>query len=172
MPYTHSLVGALAWSALAFALARWIRVGGGSPRAAGILALAVLSHWFLDVVVHGPDLPIYDDAARVGFGLWSHTLPAFLVEVGFLGGSIAWCLRSRQVAPTLRRRGIVVFGGVLLAVQAANSFGPIPTSPTAMVSVALCSYVVFAAVVYRLERRTCPALSPRDFRESAPARDH
>jgi len=40
-----------------------------SPKAAALLvATAVFSHWLLDLVVHRPDLPLYDDAVKVGLG--------------------------------------------------------------------------------------------------------
>src|SRR5437899_8983271 len=58
MPYTHSLVAALAWSGFAFLCAKVF--GSASLRAgrsALFLALAVLSHWLLDLLVHRPDLP-------------------------------------------------------------------------------------------------------------------
>src|ERR1700724_2655754 len=66
MPYTHSLLAALLWAAAALLFCRlfvgWGRVG----KAALIVALAVFSHWVLDLVVHRPDLPLYDNTAKVG----------------------------------------------------------------------------------------------------------
>src|SRR5207248_11087639 len=60
MPYTHSLIGALVWSGLA-ALAYKIALGARASRAAvSIVALAVFSHWILDLIGHRPDLAIYD----------------------------------------------------------------------------------------------------------------
>ena len=35
-----------------------------------LVAAAAFSHWILDLVDHVPDLPVYDDTAKVGFGLW------------------------------------------------------------------------------------------------------
>jgi len=52
MPYTHSLLAALLWSAGALLVyrlfARWSPVG----KAAFVVALAVFSHWILDFLVH------------------------------------------------------------------------------------------------------------------------
>src|SRR5438552_10079432 len=62
MPYTHSLVAALLWSLGAYVAYRAIRAFGASHRAAGLVAVAVFSHWVLDLVVHRPDLPLYDNA--------------------------------------------------------------------------------------------------------------
>src|SRR6266446_4987290 len=83
MPYTHSLVAALIWSAGAFALYRLVMPRGGAP-AALVVAAAVLSHWVLDLVVHRPDLPLYDDSAKVGLGLWNHPAPALGLEAALL----------------------------------------------------------------------------------------
>src|SRR5215469_13047279 len=46
MPYTHSLVGAIGWSALAFVFCQLVPKLRGR-RTGMILALAVFSHWIL-----------------------------------------------------------------------------------------------------------------------------
>ena len=56
MPYTHSLVGSLFWAGVAYATFRWLFVKNNSV--AVVVALAVFSHWLLDLVVHTPDLPL------------------------------------------------------------------------------------------------------------------
>ena len=70
MPYTHSLAAAIVWSAGASVLYR-IAVPGSRKRSALLVAAAVFSHWLLDFFVHRPDLPLYDDAVKVGLGLWN-----------------------------------------------------------------------------------------------------
>src|SRR6202789_2965318 len=68
MPYTHGLVGALALSAI---LGGIVALFFRSQRALvfAVVAVAVFSHWLLDLLVHAPDLWVYDDV-KVGFGLW------------------------------------------------------------------------------------------------------
>ncbi len=88
MPYTHSLVAALLWSLGAYVAYRAIRAFRASHRAALLVALAVFSHWMLDLVVHRPDLPLYDNTAKVGLGLWNYPAPAFLLEVAALFGGM------------------------------------------------------------------------------------
>jgi len=52
-------VGALGWSLLAFSLCQLFpRLRGA--RTGWIVAAAVFSHWILDLVVHRPDLTLYD----------------------------------------------------------------------------------------------------------------
>jgi len=62
-------------------------------------ALAVFSHWVLDLVVHRPDLPLYHNARKVGLRLWNYPLIAFALEAALLVGGILrrklGCGRSR-----------------------------------------------------------------------------
>jgi hypothetical protein len=66
-----------------------------------------------------------------------------------------WLYFSTAVVPRLR---MVVFGLVMLAIQAYVFFGPPPLSDKAAAWTALVAYAVFAAVVARLER---PNPAPR-----------
>src|SRR5713101_7880489 len=77
MPYTHSLVGAIGWSVLAALLYKLSSKAGVSRKAAVYLGAAVFSHWILDLLVHRPDLSLYDDTMKVGFGLWNFRYLAF-----------------------------------------------------------------------------------------------
>src|SRR5689334_6249769 len=56
MPYTHSLVGTVAWAALAAGLVAASARFGDGRRAAVVTALVVASHWALDVLVHRADM--------------------------------------------------------------------------------------------------------------------
>jgi hypothetical protein len=148
MPYTHSLVGALLWScAGGFAyqlLARPARRQSGV-----VVGFAVFSHWILDLVVHRPDLPLYDNSVKVGLGLWNVPALAFGLEAALLFGGIWLCLRGRLA----RSVGTLAFGVLSLAIQAYVFFGPPPTSDRAAASMALIAYAVFAAVIWFLQDR-------------------
>jgi hypothetical protein len=149
MPFTHSLVAAFAWSVAAFLVYKLVR-RGASSRDAIVVGVAVFSHWVLDFVVHRPDLPLYDNTAKVGLGLWNYPAIAFGLELALLFGCMAWYLRAT-------RRGawsFLVFGVVMAAVQAWTFFGPPPDSDMAIAVTALAAYVIFAAVAAGLERRT------------------
>lgn len=149
MPYTHSLPGSLAWAAAAAILYRLI---SGSGRAALLVGAAVFSHWPLDLIVHRPDLALYDNSAKVGFGLWDYPFLTVLLEGALLFGAM-WLYMARSRPLTSRARfSIPVFGLVVLSVQAAMVFSPPPPSDKAMAATALMSYVVCAAVIAWLER--------------------
>jgi hypothetical protein len=113
----------------------------------------VFSHWILDFVVHRPDLPLYDNTAKVGLGLWNRPVIAFALEALLLFGGMALYLHAG--AP--RRVPAIVFGLVMLAVQAYIFFGPPPASGPSVAVTALGSYALFAAVMGYLER---PSTAP------------
>ena len=154
MPYTHSLVAAVLWSAAAFAVYRLVARGG--LIAALVVAAAVFSHWILDLVVHVPDLPLYDDTAKVGLGLWNRPATALGLEAAALFGGMWLYFRSGGA----RRLAMAAFGIVMLAIQVYVFFGPPPASDKSLAVTALSAYVVFAVVVRLLEgpRRNAPAV--------------
>ena len=147
MPYTHSLLAALVWSAAAAGAYHLLR--RGAARTSLLVGLAVFSHWILDFVVHRPDLPLYDNTAKVGLGLWNHPALALGLEAVLLLGGMAAFLRAR---PT-RRTAIVTFGVVMLGVHAYVFFGPPPASPTAAASTALAAYGMFVLLIWFLADR-------------------
>src|SRR6266571_7805556 len=115
MPYTHSLLGALFWSAVAFAIYKigWRNIASNS--AALLVGFAVFSHWLLDLIVHRPDLAIYDDTLKVGFGLWNHRGIEFGLEIALLVGGV-WIYLKRNGA-IARKAGVIIFGMVLILIQ-------------------------------------------------------
>jgi hypothetical protein len=131
MPYTHSLPAALLWGAGAGIA--WRFVAGRDAREAAVVAGAVASHWVLDFLVHRPDLPLWDDAAKVGLGLWEHRGLALALELGLLAAAAAFLARrvpaSRPALPWLV--------GALAVLQLASLFGPAPGSPGSFALVAL-----------------------------------
>jgi hypothetical protein len=148
MPYTHSLLAAVLWSGGALLVYRLLARQGSSRHAGFVVALAVISHWLLDLLVHRPDLPLYDNRAKVGLGLWNLPPIAFALEAALLFGGM-WLYFGRASVPRLR---MIVFGLVMLVIQAYVFFGPPPASDDAAALTALASYAVFAAIAGRLER--------------------
>ena len=155
MPYSHSLVSVLAVCVAVFVLYRFLAPSGGLARPALLVTLAVLSHWLLDVPVHRPDLPLYDDADKIGLGLWNYPVWAFLLEVGLFFACMGMYLRSSTPSGTLGKLGMVVFGLVLAAIQAGIVFAPVPPWLTIEITALglLLYYFATAAVAGWLERK-------------------
>jgi heme/copper-type cytochrome/quinol oxidase subunit 4 len=155
MPYTHSLVMSLVWAGAAALVYRMLpRLNGWGS--AAIVGLAVFSHWLFDLLVHRPDLPLYDNSAKMGLGLWNYPVIAFALEVALL--AIGMFLYARNTRPTRRGggAGLIVFGLLMAAVQLTVFFGSPPKSDTEVAISALVAYVLFAAVAFWLERRRAP----------------
>src|SRR5258707_7303373 len=146
MPYTHSLLAATGWSVVAFLVYRALRPGPGG--AAAIVGVAVFSHWVLDFLVHRPDLPLYDNTAKVGLGLWNLPAVALGLEALLLFGSMWLYLRHAA-----RRTAMLAFGVIMLGIQAYVFFGPPPASDKAAAATALIAYAVFSVVIPPLEGR-------------------
>lgn len=127
-PISHSLVAVLVWSILFsgvyFLLQRY-------PKGAWVCGLAVLSHWFLDLLVHRPDLPLMPGSSlRLGLGLWDSTVATLAVELTIFAIGVA--LYSRVTTPKNRQGSVGFFGlvGFLILVYSGNIFGEPP--PNAM----------------------------------------
>jgi hypothetical protein len=130
MPYTHSFVGSAIWS-IGAALAYYLLRARDGRVAAAIVGAAVFSHWVLDLIVHRPDLPMYDDTLKVGLGLWNYPIPAFLLELALLFGGIYLYLRTTRAVTAAGRFGMVAFGVVMAIIQSIVFFGPPPVSDKA-----------------------------------------
>ena len=128
MPYTHSLLGSLLF-------------GGGTTviiwavtkdkSAALLTGAVVLSHWFLDLLVHVPDLTLAGSPPKLGLGLWNFPMLEIPLELGITFGALWLYVRAKRPAP-LR---IAVMAGVLLLLQAVNWFGPVEPEVTTGTSV-------------------------------------
>ena len=107
-PYSHSLITAIIWSAVAAIVYKRSQRHGPSGLAttkisALIIGLAVFSHWILDLIAHPRDLPIYDNTWKVGFGLWNYRDPEFALEIALLAGGIVLYLDAKCDAGNSQR---------------------------------------------------------------------
>lgn len=156
MPYTHSLPAALAWS-LGIGLVGWAWarrvVPNAARRLAAVLGAVVFSHWLLDLIVHAPDLPLWDDHAKVGLGLWNHVVVSTVLELALLIGGAVWLRADRAVWLRAGGRALGVSVAVLVVFHIVNLFGPPPPSVAAVGVAGLSVYLVVGAIGAWLERR-------------------
>ena len=156
-PYSHSLLGALAWSGVAAAACAvaFPRLRSARGRIALLIAAAVFSHWLLDWLVHQPELPLAgNDSLKTGAGLWQNLPLALSIETAmaiiglliFLGGRTLSRGRSIALSILVVVLSIFTIAGMTLA--------PPPPSPQAMAG----SSFVFLALVCALTAY-CTAIS-------------
>jgi hypothetical protein len=151
MPYTHGLPGSIAIS-LVLGLIVAMFTSGDRAMTIFLVAAASFSHWLLDLIVHVPDLPLYDNSAKVGFGLWRHVTLSFPLELLILGLG-AW-LYARVTRFTTANGQYLYWGfvAVLAALQVYANFGPPPLSPKTMAMTALLFYITLALSAVWVER--------------------
>jgi hypothetical protein len=125
-PYSHSLIAAVLWSGVAALCYKPVccRLGYGYKKSAAlVVGVAVFSHWIFDLIAHPRDLPIYDNTAKVGFGLWNYRDPEFALEIALLAISIVLYL-ARNVMPAIRKWAVIAFGMALVAIQIGDTYVP------------------------------------------------
>jgi membrane-bound metal-dependent hydrolase YbcI (DUF457 family) len=130
-PYSHSLLMLLVWGGL-FALVYWW-LKRGRWVALVTLAALVVSHWFLDLLVHRPDMPLtIAGESKYGMGLWNSMPATLILEFLFLLVGVFIYTRvtvARDRVGTLSFWGLVLF---LVVVEVANTFSPPPPSVDAV----------------------------------------
>jgi membrane-bound metal-dependent hydrolase YbcI (DUF457 family) len=148
-PFTHSLVGAFLWALLLGGVYFLIR---RSARNAVIVGAASLSHWFLDLLVHRPDLPLAPQSSTMfGFGLWNSFASTVIVEVALAAIGIWMYLRTTVAKDRIGSVGfwglVVVLGGI----YAGNLFGPPPPEVSA-IAIAGNGMWLFVAWAYWVDK--------------------
>jgi hypothetical protein len=154
-PYSHSLIAAILWSYAAALAYKVICSRHGchySKGAALVVGLAVFSHWILDLVAHPRDLAIYDNAWKVGFGLWRYRNPEFALEIALLAVGIVLYL-ARNVMPAIRKTAVVAFGVALVVIQIGDTYVPRnPLTDKQTVMGVWIFYTLFVVVAFLIEK--------------------
>jgi len=152
-PFTHSLLFAFLWS-VGFAGIYWILKR--DIRGASVIGACVASHWLLDLLTHGPDLPLAPGSSMFfGLGLWNNPIATIAVELGMFVVGIWMYLRVTQPR---NRMGDVAFWGLIaffVMIWAGNIFGPPPPSANA-IAIAGNAMWLFVLWAWWIERNRLP----------------
>jgi hypothetical protein len=152
MPFTHSLVGACVWGA---AFAVLLRAIGHRWAAALIGGTVVVSHWFLDLLVHVPDLTIAGRAPKLGFALWNHPRIEMPVEIGLL--VVSALIYARVTRATGKAWLLPALVTLLFGLQTVNWFGPPPkTIDAGLWGLALVAFTISALFASWVARNRVP----------------
>jgi hypothetical protein len=160
LPYTHSLVGALGFSVVFAAIVATLAPRDLRWRSFLIAAVAVFSHWVLDLIVHRPDLGLVGDSdTKLGLGLWNYPAIEMPLEIALVLVGLAIFANARR---PLRRQGVVAIGVLaagMLALQAYNWFGPPMVPDTNLTLFGLegeAAYLILIVLAWWTERATAP----------------
>jgi hypothetical protein len=154
MPYTHSLLGCTIWSLAAALIFATTMSQPGRRMIGGMLTGAlVLSHWFLDLLVHRQDLGLLGDGPpKLGFALWDHPHIAIPLELGLLLiGFGIYLSKTRAVGRWGRLLPWIVIAA-LVVFQFVNWFGTLPADPFMVSTLVLLTYALCAGGAWLLDR--------------------
>jgi membrane-bound metal-dependent hydrolase YbcI (DUF457 family) len=148
-PFTHSLVGILIWS-IVFGLVYYaIRRRRND---ALLLGGVVLSHWFLDLLTHRPDLPLAPGSdVHMGLGLWNSVAGTLVFELVLFAAGIAIYLKATKAKDRIGTYGFWGLIGVLFVIYLVNVFGPPPPSES-MIAIAGNATWLFVIWAYWVDR--------------------
>ena len=100
-PISHSLLTAALWAALVGGIYAAVRKYG---RGAWVVGGLVLSHWFLDLPMHRPDLPLWPGSdVKVGLGLWNSIPITLVAEIGVFAAGLVVYLRTTRARSAIGR---------------------------------------------------------------------
>lgn len=148
-PITHSLLMAGVWGLVLGAAVKW---AGRATRSAVVVGLAVVSHWFLDLVVHRPDLPLVPwGGPKLGLGVWNSLPGTLIAEASLLALGVGLYLRRTRARDRVGSVALWVLIALLVAIELANLFGPPPPNVRA-IAVAGHAQWLFVAMAYWIDR--------------------
>jgi membrane-bound metal-dependent hydrolase YbcI (DUF457 family) len=150
-PYTHSLFMGIVWGAVV-GFIYWLFKR--ETRGAVVVGLCVLSHWFLDLIVHVADLPLTPFGEyKVGLGLWNHVAIALILEaIIFLAGVYIYASFTKA-KNRIGSWGLWILVILLLALTVNNTFGPPPSDSIMTLFVSFVALMgVIISLAYWIDR--------------------
>ncbi len=129
IPISHSLLTLIAWGVLCAAV---YRMRTGYAKGAIVVALAVVSHWVLDVVTHRPDMPLYPGGPKLGLGLWNSVAGTVTIEVVMFAAGTWMYLRTTRRRDAVGRYGLGALLALLGLSYAGSLLGGAPPSMRAI----------------------------------------
>lgn len=161
-PYSHGLLGCSIWSAAAglVAILAYAHLGMRRWAVGGLVSVAVFSHWFLDALVHIPELPLTGaHSGKVGFGLWQHMPIALGFESAITLLGLILFLDGSGISRN-RSRALVLLTFLVLALTLIGmTVAPAPPSDKAMAASSWITLVVICGIVWWIGRGLNPKIA-------------
>jgi hypothetical protein len=138
-PISHSLVMAIVWGTLIGGVYFLLRRYG---RGAWILGALAVSHWFLDLPMHRPDLPLWPGASSplLGWGWWNSIAVTVIIELTIFAAGISIYVRFTRAIDKIGNWGLWTYVAVLAAIFFSSQGSP-PPSERALAWTALLIWV-------------------------------
>lgn len=118
-PYSHSFLAIAVVAALVYLVVKKLK----DSKWAFWISITVMSHWFMDAIVHIPDLPLVADRFKIGLGLWQYPLASIRTEIILLGLGTAIYL-SRDKLFSRRHIRTIIFLLLVFLFYIVSYFAP------------------------------------------------
>lgn len=154
-PYSHSLVAALFFSAVAFGVGYAVVRTSFRLKVGITLCAAVFLHWASDWLEHTQDLPLAGrTTGKLGLGLWNQMPIALGLEILLAAGGLWLYLTHSADISSLRKwligiltlliAGMTLYGGLL---------APAPPGEIPLAAGSLATIILVAVLYFSLDRR-------------------
>jgi hypothetical protein len=123
-PWSHGLLMSLVWASAAMLLGNYFYRSRGTGL---IIGLLVFSHWVLDFIAHGPDLPLlFVGSPQVGLGLWNSVWGTMVVELGIMTLGVLIYIRTTKAKDVIGNISLATLVVFFTGLFFLNHFGPPP----------------------------------------------
>jgi membrane-bound metal-dependent hydrolase YbcI (DUF457 family) len=118
-PWSHSLLLCFVWAALFASIYYWIT---RYRRGAIAIVIGVLSHWLLDWITHGPDMPLYPSGPKLGLGLWNSVVGTVSVELAMFVIGVWLYVSVTKPSDRIGRYAFLAYIALLVASYLRDTF--------------------------------------------------
>ena len=118
------------------------------------MAAAVLSHFFLDLLIHRPDLPLsIGDSPTIGLGLWNSVLASYTVEGLIFFAGLWLYMRASSGTTFVGKYGMMLFAAFLFITNLMNLSGMPPPNSQTLATFPLMTYLLAIGIAFWLDRK-------------------
>lgn len=151
-PVSHSLALVIFWGLLCAVITRVLIK---DMKYALIIFFCVISHWFLDLIMHRPDLPVFPgDPARLGLGLWNHPVLTLILEGIVFSSGVYFYYSVTSPKNNFGKYLLIILISLLVLVQIGNMFGPPPPNVNAIAWAGHLQWIFVILAFYADKNRT------------------
>jgi len=154
-PFSHGLVAVLIWSGLTFVLFKWLwRRKTNATKISVLMAVAVLSHFLLDAIVHISEIPLLaQDSLKIGLGLWNNLWAALGLEVLITLAGLCIYIKAKTKLRLRAKIGIpILIGFLILFTVGGQAFSPAPPNVAGPAASWIGMTIVIALIGYWLDK--------------------
>jgi|SRR6185437_8863664 len=155
-PWSHSLVMTIFWAVL---FSRGYGLLTRDKDGANIIFFCVISHWVLDWISHGPDMPLWPDGKGYGLGLWNSIAATMTVELAMLAAALWIYFRATRARDRVGLYALLAFVALIVYVEISSPFGPPPPSVSAIVWLSVIAQPILIAWAWWFDRHRITTVS-------------